>query len=250
MLHVVWDRGMQMDRSLHVELSLDVTQNRALSVVVPEQELAHFFFLLELISTLASPEITTRFGHAMTVCFISSHADGAGVYKLAGNLNGTHAYVLQQHKLVNSISLPLRPKCRNGPPSRSAIKRGWATARSTRFTASPHTPTPQTLTDPRKHWSGGKLRHRRRRGLLPGSDVHGATARRSTASSVTPSSPSRHCNPFVKPRPPLRPRPARWLPTSRSRPTPMVCVPCFPSVTLLVVLGVVDLDLGAHVVYL
>jgi hypothetical protein len=170
--------------------------------------------------------------------------------------------VLQQHKLVNSISLPLLARSRAlvggaqpihgwwAPVAQCYKERVGATARSTRFTALPHTPTPQTLTDPREHWSSGKLRHRRRRGPLPGSDVHGATARRSTASSVTPSSPSRHCNPFVKPRPPLRPRPARWLPTPRSRPTPMVCVPCFSSVTLLVVLGVVDLDLGAHVVYL
>jgi hypothetical protein len=169
---------------------------------------------------------------------------------------------------VSSISLPLQPKGRNGlvlapwsgapnqsmvggPPSHSAIKRGWGPRLAVRGSPRHRThPTPQTLTDPREHWSGGKLRHRHRRGRLSGSDVHGATARRSTASSVTPSSPSRHCFPFVKPRPSLRPRPARWPQTPRSHPTPMVCVPCFPSVTLLVVLGVVDLDLRDHVVYL
>jgi hypothetical protein len=167
---------------------------------------------------------------------------------------------------VSSISLPLRPKGRNGlvtapwsgapnqsmiggPPSHSAIKRGWGPRFAVR--GSPHRlthPTPQTLTDPREHWSGGKLRHRRRRGPLPGSDAHGATTRRSTASYVTPSSPSRHYNPFIKPRPPLRPRPARWLPTPCSRPTPMVCVPVSPLLPFLVVLGAVILDLGIHCV--
>jgi hypothetical protein len=118
-----------------------------------------------------------------------------------------------------------------GPPSHSAIKRGWGPRLAVRGSPRRRThPTPQTLTDPREHWSGRKLRHRRRRGSLPGSDAPGATARRSTASYVIPSSPSRHCNPCVKPRPPLRPRPERWLRTPRSRPTPMVCVPRFPFV--------------------
>jgi hypothetical protein len=138
-----------------------------------------------------------------------------------------------------------------GPSSHSAIKRGWGSRLAVRGSLRRRThPTPQTLTEPREHWSGGKFSHRRRQGPLPGSDAHGATARRSTASYVTPSFPSRHCIPCVKPRPPLRPRPARWLPTPRSRPTPMVRVPYFPLFTLLVVLGVVDLDLGDHVVYL
>jgi hypothetical protein len=120
-----------------------------------------------------------------------------------------------------------------GPPPHSAIKSGWGPRLAVRGSSRRRThPTPQTLTDPREHWSGGKLRHRRRRGPLPGSSAPGATARRSTKSFVTPSSPSRHCIPCVKPRPPLRPRPARWLPTPRSRPTPMVCIPRFPSVYL------------------
>jgi hypothetical protein len=175
----------------------------------------------------------------------------------------TYDKKLQEYLYVSSISLPLRPKGRNGlvlapwsgapnqsmvggPPSHSAIKRGWGPWLAVQGLPRRRThPTSQTLTDPREHWSGGKLRHRRLRDRLPGSDVHGATARRSTASS-----PSRHCFPFVKPRPPLRPRLARWPQTPRSRPTSMVCVPCFPSVTFLVVLGVVDLDLGDHVVYL
>jgi hypothetical protein len=116
-----------------------------------------------------------------------------------------------------------------GPPSHSAIKRGWGPRLVVRGSPRRRThPTPQTLTDPREHWSGGKLHHRRHQGPLPRSDAPSATARRSTASYVTPSSPSRHCNPCVKPRPPLRPRPARWLPTLRSRPTLMVCVPVSP----------------------
>jgi hypothetical protein len=119
------------------------------------------------------------------------------------------------------------------PPSHSAIKRGWGPRLAVRGSPRRHThPTLQTLTDPREHWSGGKLRHCRRRGSLPGSDAPGATARRSTASYVIPSSPSRHCIPCVKPRPPLRPRPTRWLRTPRSRPTPMVCAPLLPSVYL------------------
>jgi hypothetical protein len=147
---------------------------------------------------------------------------------------------------VSSISLSLRPKGRNGlvtapwsgapnqsmvggPPSHSAIKSGWGPRLAVRGSPRRHThPTPQTLTDPREHWSGGKLRHRRRRGPLPGSDAPGATARRSTESFVTLSSPSRHCIPCVKPRPPLLPRPARWRRTPRSHPTPMVCVPVSP----------------------
>jgi hypothetical protein len=121
-----------------------------------------------------------------------------------------------------------------GPPSHSAIKRGWGPRLAARGSPRRRThPTPQTLTDPREHWSGGKLRHRRHRGPLPGSDAPGATTRRSTASYVIPSSPSRHCILCVKPRPPLRPRPTRWLPTLHSRPTPMVCIPHFPSVYLI-----------------
>jgi hypothetical protein len=123
--------------------------------------------------------------------------------------------------IVSSISLPLRPKGRNGlvtapwsgapnqsmvggPPSHSAIKSGWGPRLVVRGSPRRRThPTLQTLTDPREHWSGGKLRHHRRRGPLPGSDAPGATARCSTASYVIPSSPSRHCIPCVKPRPPL-----------------------------------------------
>jgi hypothetical protein len=107
-------------------------------------------------------------------------------------------------------------------------ERVGATARSTRFTAPPHTPHPTNPNRP----EGGKLRHRRRRGPLLGSDAPGVIARRSTASYVTPSSPSRHCIPCVKPRPPLRPRPERWLRTPCSCPTPMVCAFLFPSVYL------------------
>jgi hypothetical protein len=118
------------------------------------------------------------------------------------------------------------------PVAQCYKERVGATARCARFTAPPHTPHPTNPNRPREHWSGGKLRHCRHRGPLPGSGAPGATARRSTALFVIPSSPSRHCNTFVKPRPPLRPRPARWLPTPRSRPTPMVCVPRFPSVSL------------------
>jgi hypothetical protein len=151
---------------------------------------------------------------------------------------------------VSSISLPLRPKGgRNGlvtapwsgapnqsmvggPPSHSAIKRGWGPRLAVRGSPRRRThPTLQTLTDPREHWSGGKLCHRRHRGPLPGSGAPGATARRSTASYVIPSSPSRHFIPCVKPRPPLRPRPTRWLRTLRSHPTPMVCAPLLPSVS-------------------
>jgi hypothetical protein len=76
-----------------------------------------------------------------------------------------------------------------GPLSRSAIKRGWGPRLAVRGSPRRRThPTPQTLTDPREHWSGGKLRHRRRRGPLPESGAPGATARRSTASYVIPSS--------------------------------------------------------------
>jgi hypothetical protein len=110
-------------------------------------------------------------------------------------------------------------------------ERVGTTARSTRFTAPPHTPHPTNPNRPREHWSGGKLRHRRRHAPLRGSGAPGVTARPSTASYEIPSSPSWHCITCVKPRPPLRPRPERWLPTPRSRPTPMVCVSTFPSVS-------------------
>jgi hypothetical protein len=150
--------------------------------------------------------------------------------------------------LVRSLQ-PLRPKGRNGLvtapwsgapnqsmvgglPSHSAIKRGWGPRLAVRGSPRRRThPTPQTLTDRGSTGARGKLRHRRRRGPLRGSGAPGATARRSTASYVIPSSPSRHCNPCVKPRPPLRPRPARWLRTPRSRPTPMVCALLLPSVS-------------------
>jgi hypothetical protein len=122
---------------------------------------------------------------------------------------------------VSLISSPLRPKGRNGlvtapwsgapnqsmvggPPLHSAIKSGWG---------------------PRL--AGGTLRHRRRRVPPPGSGAPGATARRSTASFEIPSFPSRHCNLYVKPPPPLRPRRKRWHSTPRSRQTPMVCAPSF-----------------------
>jgi hypothetical protein len=121
-----------------------------------------------------------------------------------------------------------------GPPSHTAVKRGWGPRLAVRGSPRRRThPTPQTTNPnrPREHWSGGKLRHRRRRAPPPGSGAPGATARRSTASFVIPSSPSRHCNLYVKPPPPLRPRRKRWPPTPRSRQTPMVCAPRFPSVS-------------------
>jgi hypothetical protein len=117
-----------------------------------------------------------------------------------------------------------------GPVAQCYKEGVGATARSTRFTAPPHTPHPTNPNRPREHWSGGKLRHRRRRAPLCGSGAPGVTARPSTASYEIPSSPSRHCILCVKPRPPLRPRPATWLPTPRSRPTPMVCASLFPFV--------------------
>jgi hypothetical protein len=68
------------------------------------------------------------------------------------------------------------------PVAQCYKERVGTTARSTRFTAPPHTPHPTNPNRPREHWSGGKLRHRRRRAPLRGSGAPGVTVRPSTAS--------------------------------------------------------------------
>jgi hypothetical protein len=139
-----------------------------------------------------------------------------------------------------------------GPPSHSAIKRGWGPRLVVRGSPRRCThPTPQTLTDPREHWSGGKLRHRRR--PRPSSWIRRTRCHRPTLDRIVRDT--------VVPEPALLPlRQAANAPATTT--CEMASDPALPSnpdglrplfpplLSFLVVLGVVDLDLSALVVYL
>jgi hypothetical protein len=169
---------------------------------------------------------------------------------------------------VSSISSPLRPKGRNGlvtapwsgapnqsmvggPPSHSAIKRGWGSRLAGRGSPRRRThPTPQTLTDRESTGAAGSSATAAAAPLFvdpahpvspPDPRPHCTRSRRPRAGTASPaSSRDRPCDLDPRhgfgPRAPVQPR---W-----SAP------PCYPLFPFLVVLGAVDLDLGGHVTYL
>jgi hypothetical protein len=169
---------------------------------------------------------------------------------------------------VSSISSPLRPKGRNGldtaswsgapnqsmvggPPSRSAIKSGWGPRLAVRGSPRRRThPTPQTITDRGSTGAAGSSATATAAPLFvdPAHPVspsdprpHRERSRRPRAGTATSTSSRRRpCDPDardgIRHRAPVQPR---WS----ASPFPL----CFP---LVVALGVVDLDLGVHVVYL
>jgi hypothetical protein len=168
---------------------------------------------------------------------------------------------------VNSISLPLRPKGRNGlvlapwlgapyqsmvggPRSHSAIKRGWGPRLAVRGLPRRRTPHPTNPNRPE-----GALERREAPPpppLRPSSWIRRTRCHRPTLDCIVRDT--------VVPEPALLPlRQAAAAPATATcemasdsalPSNPDGLRPCFPSVLLLVVLGVVDLDLGAHVVYL
>jgi hypothetical protein len=164
-----------------------------------------------------------------------------------------------QRENVSSISLPLRPKGRNGlvlapwsgapnqsmvggPPSHSAIKRGWGPRLAVRGSPLRHTPHPTKpnptrrstraarssataaaeafLLDPTYTMSPPDARPHRLRHYRPRAGT--ASLRQAAAAPATTT-----CEMASDSAPPSNPDGLR---------------PCFPSVLLLVVLGVVDLD--------
>jgi hypothetical protein len=138
-----------------------------------------------------------------------------------------------------------------GPPSHSAIKRGWGPRLAVRGSPRRRThPTPQTLTGRGSTGAAGSSATAAAAPLFvdpahpvspPDPRPHRTRSRRPRAATATStSSRGRPCDPNPRDgfrlRAPVQPR---W-----SAPP---CSLCFP---LVVVLGVVDLDLGGHVTYL
>jgi hypothetical protein len=150
-----------------------------------------------------------------------------------------------QRENVSSISLPLRPKGRKGlvlapwsgapnqsmvggPPSHSAIKRGWGPRLAVRGSPLRHTPHP-TNPNPTRGSTGAARSSATAAAeaflLDPRTQCHRPTLDRIVRDTAVPEPALLPC---VKPRPPLRPQPARWRPTPHLRPTSMVCAPISP----------------------
>jgi hypothetical protein len=175
---------------------------------------------------------------------------------------------LSTENLVSSISSPLRPKGRNGlviapwsgapnqsmvggPPSHSAINRGWGPRLAVRGSPRRRThPTPQTLIDRGSTGAAGSSATAATEALFvdpahpvppPDPRPHRTRSRHPRAGTASPaSSRGRPCD--------LDPRHGFELraPVQPGWSAP----PCYPLFLFLVVLGAVDLDLGGHVVYL
>jgi hypothetical protein len=169
---------------------------------------------------------------------------------------------------VSSISSPLRPKGRNGlvttpwsgapnqsmvggPPSHSAIKSGWGPRLAVRGSPRRRThPTPQTLTDRGSTGAAGSSATATATSLFvdPAHPVspsnprpHRTRSRRPRAGTATSTSSRRRpCDPDA------RDGSDSALPSNPDGLRPLV----FPLFPLVVLLGVVDLDLGGYVTYL